>query len=45
MVRSQIRVYGLAKGINGKKRTGDKKLINFLEYLVPTIVELTPQTA
>jgi hypothetical protein len=45
IVKSQIRAYGLAKGIDGKKGMGDKKLTDFLEYLVQTIEELTPHIA
>jgi hypothetical protein len=45
IVRSQIRAYGLAKGIDGKKGTGEKKWTDFLEYLVQTIKELTLHTA
>jgi hypothetical protein len=45
IVRFQIRAYGLAKGIDGKKGMGDKKWTDFLEYLMNTIEELTPYTA
>ena len=41
IVRSQIRVYGLAKGIDDTTGTGDNKSMDFLEYIMQTIEELT----
>jgi hypothetical protein len=45
IVSSQIRGYGHAKRIDGKKGMGDKRWMDFLIYLVQTIKELTPHTA